>query len=210
MDNIPGNLYDKYHSRNPIEKWLVKGFFDTASCLFSIVKREISPGLILEAGCGEGVFAAFARSIFPDAIFEAFDLEREVVSKAIHLYGDLNIYFHKGTIYKIGQNDNSVPLVICSEVLEHLANPADALSELKRISSAYIFLSVPEEPVWRILNMCRFKYLSKFGNTPGHVNHYSKRGFLRLIRGTGDLEVVSYKRTLPWQVVLLRKNLKNH
>jgi len=209
VKNVPGNHYDKYHSRNPIEKLLVRRFFNAVSRLFDIVRKDLKPAQILEAGCGEGVFSAFTRSVFPKASIDAFDLENEVVSKAIDRYGDLNIHFHDGNIYKIDLADNSVPLVICSEVLEHLANPEIALKELKRISSSYIFLSVPEEPIWRFLNMCRFKYLGNLGNTPGHINHYSKQGFLRLIRETGDLDVVAYTKTLPWQMVLLHKPQMN-
>ena len=205
MDNVPGNHYDKYHSKNPIEKALVKGFFDAATSLLGLANRAIAPSRILEAGCGEGVFAAFVRGIFPDVPFDAFDLEESVVEKAIECHGYLDIHFHTGNIYETRLGSDSVPLVVCSEVLEHLEHPDKALEELKRICSAYLFLSVPDEPIWRVLNMCRLKYLRNFGNTPGHINHYSKRSFLRLIRGVGDLEIVAYKRAFPWQMALVRR-----
>ncbi len=205
MKNVAGNHYDKYKSKNPIERKLVKGFFDNVAILFGIVKKDGDPERILEAGCGEGVFSSFARSMFPRAFFDAFDLEQSVVSEAIKRYGNLDIHFFTGSIYKIDKEDSSVSLIVCSEVLEHLEKPRNALKELKRVASGYLLLSVPQEPVWRLLNMCRFKYWADFGNTPGHIQHFSRRRFLGLIHEVGGLEVVAYKKSVPWQMVLLRK-----
>jgi hypothetical protein len=30
---------------------------------------------------------------------------------------------------------------------------------------------VPREPIWRIGNMARGRYLGDLGNTPGHIQH---------------------------------------
>lgn len=205
MENIAGNHYDKYKSKNPIERKLVKGFFDNVANLFNLVKQDCEPDRILEAGCGEGVFSSFTRSVFPRAFFDAFDVEESVVSEAIRRYGNLDIHFFTGSIYEIDKEDASIPLIVCSEVLEHLEKPGEALKELKRVASGYLFLSVPQEPVWRLLNMCRFKYWTDLGNTPGHIQHFSRRGFLGLIHEVGGLEIVAYRKSLPWQMVLLRK-----
>ena len=146
---------------------------------------------ILEAGCGEGVFTSFVRDSFPKALIEAFDVEDIVVDKAVKSFSGKGIDFYTGSIYEIAKEDDSVPFIVCSEVLEHLEDPVRALKELKRVGSCYIFLSVPNEPIWRILNMCRFKYMKDLGNTPGHINHYSKKGFLRLIGKVGGLEILA-------------------
>jgi hypothetical protein len=47
----------------------------------------------------------------------------------------------------------------------------------------------------------RGKYLSDFGNTPGHLNHWSKRGFLHLLSNTG-FNLISIECPLPWMMVL--------
>ena len=39
----------------------------------------------------------------------------------------------------------------------------------------------PREPLWRGLNIARGAYLKDLGNTPGHLNHWSKRGFVALL-----------------------------
>ena len=95
-------------------------------------------------------------------------------------------------------------LVICCEVLEHLNNPIKAVKEINRVlkPGARAVVSVPREPVWRILNMFRFKYLSDFGNTPGHLNHWSKDRFVNFLKSNG-LIVEKVLLPFPWIMCLI-------
>ncbi len=68
------------------------------------------------------------------------------------------------------------------EVLEHVPDPAAVLAEMFRVASRWVLVSVPREPLWRGLNMARGSYLRDFGNTPGHLNHWSKRSFATTAR----------------------------
>jgi len=61
---------------------------------------------------------------------------------------------------------------------------------------------VPREPIWRILNIARGKYIGDLGNTPGHVNHWSRRGFIDLLSRRFD--VVEVRSPLPWTMALCR------
>ena len=47
---VIGNAYDKYGSKNPIVRWIMSGFHDTLSQLFS----KADPKTVHEVGCGEG------------------------------------------------------------------------------------------------------------------------------------------------------------
>jgi hypothetical protein len=53
-----------------------------------------------------------------------------------------------------------------------------------------------------VLNLARGKYLKDMGNTPGHLQHWSRRSFLRLV--SSYAEVVKVLTPLPWTVVLCR------
>lgn len=86
------------------------------------------------------------------------------------------------------------------ETLEHLDDPLAALRELKRVSRKYVIVSVPREPLWRILNCARGKYLGALGNTPGHINHWSTRGIRRFV--AQELTVIDHRTPLPWSMVL--------
>ena len=47
---VVGNVYDKYNSRNPIVRWIMRGFHDALNGLV----RDATPDSIHEIGCGEG------------------------------------------------------------------------------------------------------------------------------------------------------------
>ncbi|MCA9691003.1 MAG: hypothetical protein KC636_15460, partial [Myxococcales bacterium] len=88
----------------------------------------------------------------------------------------------------------------CCEVLEHLEDPAAGLAELARVARGHVLLSTPWEPAWRAMNVARGRYLRALGNTPGHIQHFSRRGLLRLAQTR--LDVVAVRRPLPWTVLL--------
>ena len=92
--------------------------------------------------------------------------------------------------------------MVCCEVLEHLEQPELALKTLKRVTGRYLILSVPREPLWCAMNLARAKYISRLGNTPGHIQHWSKRGFIRLVSKCFD--VLEVKSPLPWTMLLCK------
>jgi hypothetical protein len=88
-------------------------------------------------------------------------------------------------------------------VLEHVPDPEHALAEMARTArGGHVLVSVPREPLWRALNVARGAYLGALGNTPGHVNHWSKRGFAQLLERYGD--VVGVRSPFPWTMLLVK------
>ena len=49
----------------------------------------------------------------------------------------------------------------------------------RRTVSAHASI-VPREPVWRVLNVARGRYVRWLGNPPGHIQHFSRAAFLAL------------------------------
>ena len=63
------------------------------------------------------------------------------------------------------------------------------------LARPWLIVSVPREPLWRALNLARLSYIGALGNTPGHLGHWSKRGFVRFL---GErVEVVEVRSPLP-------------
>jgi hypothetical protein len=87
-------------------------------------------------------------------------------------------------------------------VLEHVPQPERALAEISRVCRGAAILSVPREPIWRAGNVARGRYLRDWGNTPGHVNHWSSRAFERFV--AGQLAVTDTAHPLPWTMVCAR------
>lgn len=200
--DVHGNYYNKFESTNPIERKLMNGFFNTAASLISSAGLS-SDTAVLEAGCAEGQFASFLRSILPDNPIDAFDIGEECINKARMSYSDRNINFSVGDMYNYDSTGKNFGLITLSETLEHLEDPVKALNHMKTLSSGYIFVSVPNEPIWRIMNMARFKYLNRLGNTPGHIQHFNMRSMKRLIAEQTGLKIVRTAKTLPWIMLLL-------
>ena len=88
------------------------------------------------------------------------------------------------------------------EVLEHVPAPEATLAEMARVAERWLLVSVPREPVWRMTNMARGVYLGSLGNTPGHVNHWSKSGFESLLSRYGKVEQV--RSPFPWTMLLVK------
>ena len=61
---------------------------------------------------------------------------------------------------------------------------------------------MPREPLWRGLNMARGAYWKDLGNTPGHVNHWSKRSFVALL--VAPRRGVEARSPFPWTMLLVR------
>jgi hypothetical protein len=48
-------------------------------------------------------------------------------------------------------------------------------------------------------NIMRGKYLKEWGNTPGHVNHWTKRTFTKLVSDFGVIKRTTL--TFPWIII---------
>ncbi|MEE4193716.1 MAG: class I SAM-dependent methyltransferase [Anaerolineae bacterium] len=165
-----------------------------------------SPAAVVEVGCGEGEILKHLRSRFPAADISATDLSPAVLAQAAQTNPDAGIDFTLQNAEQLDQySDTQFDLVVCLEVLEHLENPQKGLQELIRISRRDILVSVPNEPIWRILNMLRGKYWKHLGNTPGHLNHWSRTSFRKFLQSQSGAKLVQQKYPFPWQMIWLRK-----
>ena len=205
-----GNYYDKYGSKNPIVKKLMKGFFSALDSMLDASGFTVNGGSCLEAGCGEGNVTAHIddciRNMKKGASFTAFDISEKLIEENSKAYPDIGFFSHN--IYEpldeaVLPGNKRFDLIVCSEVLEHLEEPEKALKNLLNYGDRFI-LSVPREPIWRVLNMARGKYISQLGNTPGHIQHYSYGSFLKMLKGCG-LKIIKAAKPLPWTMVYCEK-----
>ena len=98
--------------------------------------------------------------------------------------------------------DGEFDVASAIEVLEHVPDPEHTVAEMARVASGWLLVSVPREPLWRGLNMARGAYMKDLGNTPGHLNHWSKRSFVALLSRHGA--VVQARTPFPWTMLLVR------
>jgi 2-polyprenyl-3-methyl-5-hydroxy-6-metoxy-1,4-benzoquinol methylase len=192
-----GNYYNKYETNNGIEHKIMGYFWKNMRDLLNTIDFSS----VYEAGCGEGYVSEYLSRVYQNKKWSASDISKEVVEQARIRVP--HVRFSVKSIYETTEEDGTFDLVIASEVLEHLERPEDALKEIIRISKKYILLSVPYEPIWRMANILRLKYLKSFGNTPGHIQHWSGKGIQRMV--TKYCKIKEVKTPFPWTMMLCEK-----
>lgn len=189
---------EKYQTNNFISKYLLTNFIST---ILGFAKKT-GVKKIHEIGCGEGHISGFlAKSGFDVRGCDISENSLEV-AKASARKANLKIDFSIGSIYDLDYVKDSEELVVCCEVLEHLDDPEKGLEMLSKVANPYLILSVPNEPLWSILNILRGKYLSSRGNTPGHIQRWSTSKFLNMVNKYAN--IIEVKRPIPWTVLLCK------
>ena len=110
------------------------------------------------------------------------------------------------SVYELSEHEDRADLVVCCEVLEHLQDPRAALTRLEAAADRHLILSVPREPLWRALNVLRGAYLRDLGNTPGHVQHWSRRAFVRFVSAVSTrFDIIDQCTPTPWTMLFCRR-----
>ena len=198
--NITENFRDKYTQSGRLGQLLIDRFYNAVHELVRECASEL--GAVLEIGVGEGFSTQrISRMLPPGTPFEASEFHPARAELAKRRNPQVSV--SQESIYALNRKPSSFDLVMCLEVLEHLEDPRAGLAELARVSRKYVIVSVPREPIWRMLNLMRGKYIGAFGNTPGHIQHWSTEAFRNFVGPLFD--TLQVRTPLPWTILLLRK-----
>ena len=123
--------YTPGHSENAVS-FMATRTFESHGCFFApYINDSVS---VLDAGCGPGTLtigiAERARSV------TGVDFGESQIESARQRAADLNatnVEFIKASCYELPFEDNSFDRVFSHALMEHLANPIDALCELRRV-----------------------------------------------------------------------------
>ena len=197
-----GNRFDKYGSRSPIARALMAGFDRGLYDLLHLAEPVQS---VLDVGCGEGHVTARLARRFPHARVLGADFSQEIIGEARTLHPGID--FRTCSIYDV-PSLGRWSLVVACEVFEHLEDPELALDAVCRVATDHVLITVPREPLWRLLNLARGSYWRSLGNTDGHLQHWSRGALLRFV--STRLDVVACRTPIPWTQVLGRPRAAAH
>ena len=199
QDPVPtGNTYDKYGSQNPVVRRLMARFEEDLADLW----KQAAPDSILDVGCGEGVLTCEWAERLGDKRIVGIDLDDPKLKAEWEKRRRPNLEYRVEEATNLSFADDEFDMASAIEVLEHVPDPERTVAEMARVAKRWLLVSVPREPLWRALNLARGAYIKELGNTPGHVNHWSKRGFVSMLERHGKVEEV--RSPLPWTMVLVR------
>jgi SAM-dependent methyltransferase len=196
---VTGNTYDKYGSSNPAVRRMMAGFERSLDELLA----HAAPRSLLDVGCGEGVLVhRWAERLGRETRVVGIDLEEESIQAGWAERQAPNLEYHTMPAENLPFAEDEFDLASAIEVLEHVPDPEHTVSEMARCAERHLLVSVPREPLWRMLNMARGAYWPQLGNTPGHLNHWSRRSFVSLLSRHG--RVVEVRSPFPWTMLLVR------
>ena len=111
----------------------------------NIVKKVEPQGkLIVEVGCNEGFVSKALLEAGASAVM-AVDHDPAMVQKAKDLF---DIEARQGDINNLGFPDKSFDIAVGGEILEHVPNPMQGLSELFRVARERVLITVPVGEYW--------------------------------------------------------------
>lgn len=189
--------YQKKLEKNPIARFFLNNF---DSLLIEEI-AQLHPTSLLDVGCGEGFTLAKLMDAQVAKKYEGIEYMDEAIALGKKLHP--NVPITKGDIYNLPYKANTFDVVLCSEVLEHLEKPEEALQELKRVSKKYVILSVPNEPLFTIQRLLRGKNVLGLGAHPEHIQHWSATRFKAFV--AKHLTVIADKTPLPWILIIAEK-----
>jgi SAM-dependent methyltransferase len=196
---VPRSNARKHTSRNPLQRWLIRRFFDRVA---DLVWRHSGGRArrVLDTGCGEG-FGARAL------------LERGAVSAVYGVDADLASFEFGGAVDllrpvcadagRLPYGSGAVDAVICLEVLEHLEDPSAALREICCIPTGpngLLVFSVPHQPWFSVANFLRGKNWPTRGDDPDHRHAWRPNTFVDLVMQHARVSAVEY--AFPWLIVV--------
>ena len=109
----------------------------------NLVRRILpaDPGrLILDVGCGDGAISAdLAARTGAEVVGTDLAVKRVRFARGHASAGR----FTQGSVYDLPFADGSFDTVVCTDLLEHLDDPARAFAEILRVSSHWVVVTVP-------------------------------------------------------------------
>jgi len=193
---VEADFYEHVRNENLIVKLMVDKYLTRLSHKLSGL--EISS--VLDVGCGKGEITRYINNLNEASII-GVDIEKEN-TQFIRNYGDKQVVVC-GDGLKLPFQDDLFDLVVATEVLEHQTEPETMMDEMHRTCKKYGFFSVPNEPYWRLGNIARGSYLKTLGDTPDHIQHWSKKSFKKFL--SNFFSEVDVESAYVWNMALCKK-----
>jgi SAM-dependent methyltransferase len=165
---------------------------------------------VLDVGCGEGAFCAELAAAGARPV--GVEIAQEAVARARRRHPDLRFELmapHGPLPFDDGEFD----AVWASEVIEHVADTARWLSELRRVlrSGGPLLITTPYNGRLKTALLALARFESQFDPLGQHLRFYTRRSLCDLLEGFGFEDVrISSAGGLPlWRRMLLARGRRS-
>jgi 2-polyprenyl-3-methyl-5-hydroxy-6-metoxy-1,4-benzoquinol methylase len=161
----------------------VLGFNRSKKQKYAMFLDDLSPGKLLDVGCGHGLFLNNMRS--RGWVVEGVDFDSKAVQNAKRKY---NLQVRQGDLHSAHFSDDAFDAVTLSHVIEHVPDPIRLMIEVRRVlkRGGRAVLTTPNSGSW---GHERFRPFWFGLDPPRHLHIFSVRTLRELARRSG-LEVV--------------------
>ena len=177
--------YSDSASENPAQKYRFKLILE------ELINFKDEKSLkILDIGCGQGDLLLAIQNLFPDFNLMGLELSQKGVDIVKGKTGAANIFQADLLNYsdELKQYHGWADVIICSEVLEHVNDPALFLktSLLFLKTKGMLIITVPGGP------------MSSFDKIIGHRQHFNKASILHLFNNADIKNLKIHLSGFPW------------
>jgi SAM-dependent methyltransferase len=191
IDEIAVNIHDNYFT--PVLDYSIKSSM---------------PDVVCDIGCGNGVFTGAIKQNHQCKLI-GIDANSHALSQASKLGFDQLFQTNDFSNDNLPIDSDSVDLVICKDVMEHLVDPLHLTQEIFRITKpgGFVLLHVPNHfPIWGRLkflltnNIDTFSYFSNTNRYDfPHIRFFTLASVEEMLKISGftSMENISYFFTKP-------------
>jgi SAM-dependent methyltransferase len=165
---------------------------DALAGWYNYEKGELASGfpidaddVVLDVGCGNGGMATFcARRGARIILIDSNESKIREARARLSSYPQLRLQTHVSDAHRLPLATGSVNRIICTEVLEHVDDPAAVMAELLRVGrpGALYFLTVPGTALEMLQK--RLAHPGHF-EKPNHIRIFEPQTFAELVRSSG-------------------------
>lgn len=163
--------------------------------LINLVNKQRPPKISLDIGCNCGGTSAYVKKLFPNCKTFGVEMNKQaaqIAEKQVDcvLIGKFEDLHESGELEKNGILPNSVDLIVCADVLEHMYDPWNVLVILKKYLSrdGVLLISIPNIrhlSTFADLGTGYFRYHDVGILDITHIRFFTLREFKKLLQETG-------------------------
>ena len=153
---------------------------------------------VADIGCGEGITLEKATRLFPEKDF--FGVDHLLENLLICAVQNLNVA--GGDVYNLPFAGSCFDCVLLLEVMEHLAKPELAISEINRIlrPAGKLIMVIPNDRMFKITRLATCKFKEAFYD-PGHLKQWTP-GDIKIFMNHHGFRILK-QQSIPFFIWLL-------